>query len=322
MNPWIDHATDEARKQVKAVIKHCRLAIGNADNGPEAYYLLARSVKSLPGDNFRVAISDYMGASSLAGAYVAQRRIEKKRGKRAAATGEFSAFGKPFNEAIDALSERLKLSPDAFRALESAARSRAGAIAGQFNLRVVEDVYAAIEDTLATGGTSHDFRELIAGLADDAGWTGANPWHANMVFGQNAAMSFNAGNFVGMNDADIGHWMFRTYLHVDDQNPCEICEPLDGMIFSMDDRTYYPALHIGCRCYADPVFESELPKDGPSRSGDVVNEPYRKSQENKSAFKWDPAQFARVEPMDLGAVAPELRNAFAEYARDHGWATK
>lgn len=319
---WINHAVAAARKQVLSTVAHCADAIGDATAASEAKYRLARSVATLPQSEFSAAIGDYMVAAAFAGAYVGQRRIDAKRGKAMAAAGPFDPFAKPFREAISALGERIKLAPDEFLKLERAARSRAGRIAGQYNLRLVEDVYGVIEDVLTDGGTAYDFRAAVRAMPAANGWVDSAPWHANLVFGQNAAMSFNAGNYASMQAAGVTYWQFRTYIDVDDQNPCPICRPFDGLIFADADRKYYPPTHFNCRCYADPVFDDEIPAGGPARSGEIQNPEYEMSQKSSGAFRYDPAHFARQEPLDLSVVAPELRAAFGAYAADKGWAVK
>ena len=326
LNPWIEHAVKQSRKQVSAIVAHCRDAIGNSSSQPEAVAGLIRCIKTLPSFNFAGVIGDYMVAAAFAGAYAAQRRIEQRGAKAASSKWlaeevNLDAFDRPFRQAIDALKNRVALKPDDFLRLETDARSRAGRIAGMFDLRVVEDVYAAIVKTLGEGGTAHDFRDAVRAIPEAAGWVGEDSWHANMVFGQNAAMAFNAGNYVASANAGIEHWQFRTYLDVDDENPCPICRPMDGLIFAMSDRTFYPPVHINCRCYANPVFEGEVPDGGPMSSADVDNPEYEKSQSRPSAFRFDPAHFAKLDAFDLSAVPDDIRGAFAAFAADRGWTT-
>lgn len=40
----------------------------------------------------------------------------------------------------------------------------------------------------------------------------------------------------------------------EDDRVCEICSPLDGEIFDVDDYGHKPPLHINCRCWNSPVL--------------------------------------------------------------------
>lgn len=326
---WITHAVDEARRQVRAVAAHCVDAVGDSRDGRNAIIRLQECIARLPSESFGGAIADYMLACSLAGAYVGQRRIESRRKHKADDKGKappewesHEAFGRPFRAAIDALSERVAMSPDNFLRLERAARSRAARIAGEFNLRIVQDVYGTIADTMEQGEGVQSFLDGIRQVPQLDGWTGANPWHAKLVFEQNANMSYGAGQYAAMQDAGLELWRFRTYLAVDEDNPCAICRPFDGKVFASTDRALYPPVHFSCKCYADPVFDGEVTPDQVTRAADVRNPEYDAAMRGRNAFKYDPAQFARQEPLDLAPVPHDLRREFASYARSHGWETR
>lgn len=320
LNSWISHAVDACRRHVATIVEHCADAIGATANGPEAIHLLSRCIQLLPQSNFAAAIGDYVHACALSGCYATQRRMDAKRSSRKIAKRiiadamAFEGFVRPFSEAIQALSERVHLSPDDFLKLERAARNRAGRIAGEFNLQIVKDVYTTIGDTLGQGGAVRDFRQAIKQLPERDGWTGANPYHANLVFRQNAVMSFGAGNHAAMVDAGVKAWTWRTY-----DQPCPICEPMDGSVLSIDDTSIYPGgAHFACECYADPVFDDEMP-DELETADDLRNEHYDKSQKYTGALKYDPAEFGKLRPFSLDTVPAELKTAFRNYAHDHGW---
>ena len=161
-------------------------------------------------------------------------------------------------------------------------------------MRLVEDIYGTVGETLEKGGTVRDFRLALKQVPSKAGWTGSDPWHANIVFRQNAATAFSAGHFGTMAEAGITHWRFKAY-----RDSCPICEPVLDKVFAMNDRKYYPPLHFNCDCYADPILEDAEFGEAKQRgqvasSGTVSNEAYAKSQLQPSAFSYDPAVFAKL----------------------------
>ena len=55
-------------------------------------------------------------------------------------------------------------------------------------------------------------------------------------------------------DKDINPY----WIYVCQDAPCEICEPLDGMIFKYDEISddLYPSLHFNCECTTEPTDEA------------------------------------------------------------------
>lgn len=311
---WTELATRRIRRQAMAVITSPGMKFSRARNLDDIAKALADHLESLPVDEFTDALRHYLMACSLFGYYVAAQAAARKAGRRFAAFAEpnLDLFSQPFEQAVRALSERLKLDPETFLKLDRQARSRAGRIAGQFNLRMVQDVYDAAEEIIEGGGTVRDFRLAVADIPEAKGWVGDKPWHADIVFRQNAAMSYGAGHLEAMRDAGVRKWRFTLY-----GPSCPICDPMDGMVFSDGDLTYYPPLHFNCDCYADPVFEDEDVEV--TASSTVNNTAYFESQRSPGAFRYDPSQFGRIEPLNLSDVPPALRKAFADYARANGW---
>lgn len=313
---WVTMATRRAAAQVNAVFNDKALKAPGARDKPAIARKLGEALSSLPRQEFADALHPFIMAAQLFGYYVAYGSVLRKRRKLTAsylfAEPNLDLFSQPFEAAVRALSERLKLNPDTFLKLDRAARSRAGRIAGQFNMRMVEDVYGEAESIIDSGGTVRDFREAVSKIRSAKGWVGQEPAHADLVFRQNAAMSYGAGHLEAMNEAGLSNWRFTLY-----GDSCPICTPMDGLVFSNADLNYYPPLHFNCDCYADPVFEDD---EAPVvASSQVNNRAYAESQERPGAFAYDPAQFGRLEPLNLSNVPAELRQAFSEFAHENGW---
>ena len=317
LDPWVEEATDRARRQVVAVIDDVRRRIRI---GPDAGILdadkaaiaIAKVVRELPMEAMTEAVAQYLLACNLAGRMVARGVTSKTR---AAKEPDLDTLQEPFTEAIRAMKGKVPMKPNAFLALSRQARGRAGRVAGVFNTRLVGDIYKAVEKTVETGGTVRDFRLALGTIAEDAGWTGLEPWHGALVFRQNAAMAFSSGHYEQLVDAGVEHWTFTHY-----GDSCIQCAPLDGKTFAMSDTAMYPPLHFNCDCYAKSVlFAREIGPDGVVSSSDVDAPAYRKAQESDSAYRYDPAAFANPDPIRIGKLAAPIREAFGELFDNLGY---
>jgi hypothetical protein len=319
LDPWVEEATDRARRQVVAVIDDVRRRIRI---GPDAGVLdadkaavaIAKIVRELPMEAMTDAVAQYLLACNLAGRVVAEGVTSRTR-RAKAKEPNLEQLQEPFTEAIRAMKGKTPMKPGAFLALSKQARGRAGRVAGVFNTRLVGDIYKAVEKTVETGGTVRDFRLALGTIAEDTGWTGLEPWHAGIVFRQNAAMAFSSGHYEQMVDAEVTRWTFKHY-----GDSCEQCQPMDGMTFEMSDRELYPPLHFNCDCYASPVlFDRDIGPDGVVSSSDIDAPAYRKAQESASAYRYDPAAFANPDPIRIGTLAPPIREAFGELFDNLGY---
>jgi len=208
-----------------------------------------------------------------------------------------------------------------FDQLTREAKSRAFTVARQASVRVLSDIHAAMLAGVEQGETLHDFRRRLPELMEERGWTGAKPWHADLVFRQQSMMSYTAGRFRQMQDVGITHWRYSALA---DGRTRPEHAALDGKVFAMSDRRYYPPWEFNCRCIAEPVFDDELVRVSVALSADLVGQqfgsdeatgrPLRFSASGQN-FAWDPAQFADVAPLDLDTVPAALRPAFAELLR-------
>lgn len=315
LDGWTQEIINQSGKQAKAVVKVLARGLGTIDTAKAGAETLAAKLDDLPIDNFTEIVHDYLLASMLTGAYNADKQIKQAKGRFQLADDP-SFWMQPFRQAIGALRERLLLAPDDFMKLDAAARSRAGRIAGEWNLAIVKDAYASIEKQLETGGTARDFKLAIETLPDKDGWTGENPWHANVVFQQNSMMAYHSAHLQRFAGAGVEYWQFNGY-----DTSCPICEEViaktEGKAFPLSDTTYYPPIHWNCDCWAEPVLDFT---PGEVITGESIDTPaYDESQLAPGAFRYNPRQFARMEPFRLGTVPEFLRSAFRDYAIANGW---
>ena len=221
----------------------------------------------------------------------------------------------PFVKAIDSLRDRVGLTPEEFEALEAEARSRAWRVAGVTNMELLATVHRELVASIAAGETVRDFRLRVRdSIADADGWSGENPWHADVVHYQNFAMAHAAGRYGEYQEAGVTHWRF-----VSNGETCPICEPFVGKLFRMDDRKAFPPIHFWCDCEDEPVFEGEFADAETATFDDIKAPDLAAEQARPSGFKWDPAQYANLQPLDLRGFPLELQPMFEAFAARRGW---
>lgn len=221
----------------------------------------------------------------------------------------------PFVEAIEALRDRIGLDPDTFEQLDAEARSRAFRVAAVYDMDLLAVAHTALVQSIAAGETARDFKlRTLPGMADRKGWTGENPWHADVVFYQNFAMAHMAGAHRQMVDLEVPAWRFAS-----NGDSCPICEPFVGKIFKLSDRRNYPPLHFYCDCDADPVFEDEFTTDELADIGNLNAAALAEYRKKAGAFAFDPAHYAALEPIRLDKYPSGLRPAFENLAKEKKW---
>ena len=232
------------------------------------------------------------------------------------AEGQIDFAQIPFEEAIRMLRQRVRIKPDAFEALDAAARSRAWRVAGVWNMDLLSEVHDQLLQSIKAGETARDFRLRLPDMADRNGWSGENPWHGTIVQFQNFAMAHAAGRAAEYREFAVPNWRFVVW---DESTACPICGPLAGKIFDANDRTYWPPMHFNCRCMDEPVFEGEAQDEEVSDSADIDAPAIDQEQTRPGGFKWDVGQYAQLEPIDLSKYPADLRAEFEAFAKTQGW---
>lgn len=284
---------------------------------------LASTILAAPRDDLHELVRQSLVASELAGRLSAldqarRRTVNSARVVNASARRVVNAdiqFQKlPFVEAIDNFRDRIGMDPDAFLALDREARSRAWRVANVWDMDLLAVLHTRLARSMADGETVRDFRlRVLPSMLDQVGWTGENPWHANVVFYQNTAMATTAGRFRQYDDLDIGHWRFTNL-----GDSCPICAPHVGKIFSTRDTNRTPPLHFWCDCDAEPVFDHEIQPGEVARSDEIAAPALAEERARPAGFQWDARQFGQLEPIPLAKYPAAYHAAFRKMAQAKG----
>lgn len=236
----------------------------------------------------------------------------------------------PFVEAVDALRTRTDLtkeSLDSLRLIARGPRGKARIQSFEARVGVILDTWRGVIDTLAAGGTIREFAERLPEALQGRGWRGETPYRTALVFNQQSFMAMEAGKFQQFTEMEVETWKFSTS---DDELVCPICGRLDGHVFSMSDRRFWPPVHFGCRCVSEPLFGHEEAR--PTTSAKVmagiarlrgkkapeVRAAWARTLYRPNSFRWDPKAFLDVPPTDLGRVPAELLPVIKAIAADEG----
>ncbi|MCB9852775.1 MAG: DUF935 family protein [Phycisphaerales bacterium] len=289
---------------------------------PTALADLPQVFDELPTDEMSAMQEQFILASRMSGMLMTRTKIERRTNRETLAVhsgriivpqAEFNFDSIPFVEAIDALRERLDLNPVAFERLDTEARSRAFRVAAVWDMQLLSQIHTELAASIEAGETARDFKLRLPQMADRNGWSGENPWHADLVQFQNFASSHGAGRYEQYGDYGIERWRF-----VANGDSCPICSPVIGKIFLLIDRRFFPPLHFLCDCEDEAVFEDEFAGEfDDSRRFD--HPAYDKYIAKPSAYRWDPASYAKLEPLNLSSIVPELQPRFRAVAERFGW---
>lgn len=170
--------------------------------------------------------------------------------------------------------ERLALSPEDLETLGLELRGLAFTLADVWNTNFLSDVQDTLAESIAAGENEaawtarvqevldrYGSDETLAGVTDS--WDAS---YVDLVFRQNTINAFQAGRYAEQFSpermASDGYWLFAA---VEDERLCEICAPLDGMVFAKSDpdaRQYLPGLHFACRCMSIELDDTGVQDGG------------------------------------------------------------
>lgn len=153
-------------------------------------------------------------------------------------------------EAIAWFRDRIPMLKEVWEALEERARRKAFTVAGVAHLDLIADVWAALDEAIATGITFEAFQAAASDrLAHN--WSGENPSRVNTIFRTNVQMAYAAGRFQQITEPAVlkgrPFWLFDAVL---DDGTTPTCRGLNGLVLPANDarwRGRIPPLHFQCR---------------------------------------------------------------------------
>ena len=168
-------------------------------------------------------------------------------------------------DALAWLGEKRVVNPQVWESLSPAGRQRAWWVTGLSQQRTAL-VARALIDAIRDGRGEGEFLDLLESLGISTPG-GAEPgpgqiaaWHARLVHRNNRYAAYHAQRWMTI-ERDAG---LRPYVqHVCASEPCPICDPLCGRIFTLAEAAQiHGQLHHGCRCSQVSVSALEVEREG------------------------------------------------------------
>lgn len=207
-----------------------------------------------------------------------------------------------FHEAVAAWRAKVPMTKAAWDALTQAERQRAFTVAGVAQVRLLSDVWNALDAAIERGETFEEFKAKIGDKLRKA-WGGEEPSHLETVFRTNIQTAYSHGRYAQMTDpVTMARRPFWKYSAVQDGRTTEVCKPLGGTILPADSpfwNTHCPPLHFNCRSTI-----IALSKVAAERQGISKDEPDVEADEG---FGLAPGKGGETPKPDLSTVPEPLR---------------
>jgi SPP1 gp7 family putative phage head morphogenesis protein len=164
-------------------------------------------------------------------------------------------------EAINFINSLTSYSKAAAKRLRGQYRQAAFTVARVEQIALLDRVKALLAQALEEGWTRDMFLARMNAAFDAAGITRLNPYHADVVFGQNMSTAYANGRFQQMSDKDVAAALpFWRYSTMEDERVRPNHAALDGFVAKQGDAvwgTIYPPNGFNCRCVVEPLLKSE-----------------------------------------------------------------
>lgn len=172
---------------------------------------------------------------------------------------------RPFPEQLAFLRQRLKTQvPTAqWDDIWKSQHDRAFMVAGAFKAQLLADLAAAVEQSIASGGTIEEFRKAFDATVAQNGWayTGERNWRTRVIYRTNAATSYAAGRLAQLRDGGFALWMYK---HGGSAEPRPEHLAWDGLVLPSDHpfwATHSPPNDWGCSCRIVGVRDASVARD-------------------------------------------------------------
>jgi SPP1 gp7 family putative phage head morphogenesis protein len=175
----------------------------------------------------------------------------------------------PFEEAIEAFSQTVTLTPEEFYLLADEAKAKAFTVAGVSKLDILNDVYKELNKVFEEGTPLGEFQKNVDKLFERKGWAKKDKlpaYRVENIYRTNIQKHFQAGRYKQQTDPDILiRRPFWEYDAINDNATRPSHKALDKTVKRADDpfwETYYPPNGFKCRCSVRSRSARDLERRG------------------------------------------------------------
>ena len=175
--------------------------------------------------------------------------------------GTIEAQGVTPDKALAYWQSKRPVSASEFDKLDSAARSRAFAVAGLAKQDMAADLQVSLYEAMKNGETVEQWKRRIPDILAAQGWNGHR---LENIFRTNVQTAYNAGRYAQMREVakERPYWQ---YLAVGDERTRPAHAAINGMVFPADHEfwdTHYPPNGFRCRCTVRSLSARQVERQG------------------------------------------------------------
>lgn len=119
-----------------------------------------------------------------------------------------------FKEAVAFLKKKKTLTEDEYKLLDEESRAKAFTVSGYTSMEVLQTFLNELSDACEQGKTKKDFMDNMNDFLQRNGYTGLNPFKADVIFRTNMQTAYNAGHYKSMTDPTTmklrPYWKYTT----------------------------------------------------------------------------------------------------------------
>ncbi|GAB6100427.1 hypothetical protein JCM16358_23060 [Halanaerocella petrolearia] len=161
----------------------------------------------------------------------------------------------PFEEAIEAFSKTVALTPEQYNLLTAECKNKAFTVAGVSKLDILNDVWNELNKVMEEGTPLREFQKNVDSLFAKKGWSKEErpkAYRIENIYRTNIQKNFSAGRFKQQTDPEVvKNRPYWEYDAINDNKTRPSHKQLDGVVKRYDDPfwdTYYPPNGFQCRC--------------------------------------------------------------------------
>ncbi|MXV43916.1 hypothetical protein GS501_02465 [Saccharibacter sp. 17.LH.SD] len=170
----------------------------------------------------------------------------------------------PPSEAIRYFRQKVNVPTERWGELESAAHSRAFAVAGAASTALLNDFKTAVGRALSDGTTLQEFKKSFNSIVKKHGWdhTGTPGWRAKVIYETNIADAYSAGRYRQMTTPEaLELYPYWRYVHHECAHPRPMHLAWSGTILLNSDswwESHYTPNGYNCHCTIEVVSEARM----------------------------------------------------------------